>query len=170
MRRSLPSILLALVAGLGLTSTATAGPVVEVTACEVVEMNGESKGRVTLSIRNPSAKIWVYYLTLVPVSDPPHGEVCRVLAPEPPRGWRASVDEKSQVLYLVTNDWSGGALAPSGVLAGLQMTLDGPACCFAFEFRDELEFPVASEVSCIECDSATPTMFGTWGSLKHHYR
>jgi hypothetical protein len=144
----------------GVHASSAGEPIVTVTACDQVELNGHVDLRFTFQVHNTSAGgVQQFFLEkLDPQGDP--ADTCSFVASAVPPNWQTHV-------FPTHVDYVGfDGIDPGASVGGFQIVLTR-ACCLKGIFANSI-VTVAEETVCLQC--ATPAERATWGRMKSVYR
>jgi hypothetical protein len=138
-------------------------PFVKVTACDAVQVAGQSAFRLTLSIMG---KLQFYDTAVIsPATGFGDASTCDILEASPPAGWKVfRIDDGTMLFY-------GPPVDQGQYLDGFQITLSSASCCEFVNLSNFLllDSPGFGNVCFHDC-LATPSRATSWGRMKAYYR
>ena|SRR5688572_19635930 len=145
----------------------SAEPVVSITRCDTVSVNGNLYPRHTFQVHNPATDAFDIAcnveLSLQRGGDP--ADTCSFVQSSGPAGWSSH-----GTFWFVDSYEEEPCLGPGETLGGFQVVLTRAACCFDVTLTGAVpEAPVVGAV-CFRCALETPTRARTWGRVKATYR
>jgi hypothetical protein len=143
-------------------TTVSAGePMITITGCDQVELNGHTYPRFTFQVHN-SADIPHCQLLFSQGPGSAPADTCTMVAAIGPPDWQNFVIPS-------TAHWISCFGTPIGAgetVSGLQIVVTRP-CCGEFSLFNPIG-PVVRESACLQCP--TPAERATWGVVKSRYR